>query len=709
MLKGLKESENQNHNIIVTNEYKEEINYKTPYEQTIEFKKIKEYLRGQNKLVYVTDTIKRLFKINVVNNLNYFKVISKENSIGYGGKRVIIYLRLSVEDLAKEDGNVSKSIVNQLLLLLQYCQKYELEIVAIFYEEDLSGSDECREEWNKSLAFCEYGHTDVYLCKAQARFARSMEFVEKYLHKKFIEWSVRFISLVDGVDTDNKSSKKTSQITAMSDEWKLEEQSINTRKTLQGKNRAGQWTAAFAPFGYKKDPADKYHLIIDEPAAKTVRIIYDMYANGKSYNQICIYLNENKIPTPSRYRKLQKSNYYCRFSPNGSEFWCVQSVKKILMDEVYDGILIQHRTEKLAYNIKKTRKVPRAEQIIVACTHEPIIKPEISKIVRAKFSAKKKKLELDNAKKEARNLIVIVESALNEYKKIAKDKQLEIASLIETLKDSYLSEDAKTITSNYNKLRNCVMSANNGLNKKIMEKTDALRIEKTRARACKDGKIHIFSQKVVCQCCGRTFAKRHYNYKGKENCSEKDYLYCKTKKSSHGYTCENNRSIKFNELYEVVLNELNNQIDKYYDLKTLKENYCEKEMYSDLKRDIESLKSEKQKLEQKIKSNNEKFVILYEDKASSVISADEFMFLKQKYKNDNDNYNIRIKKIEAEIIDLQDKFDRKKTEVNIFEKYKHLDQLDKITVDTFISKIVIGKVDEKTHQRDIKIIWNYAI
>ena len=73
MLKSLKESENQNHNIIVTNEYKEEINYKTPYEQTIEFKKIKEYLRGQNKLVYVTDTIKRLFKINVVNNLNYFK------------------------------------------------------------------------------------------------------------------------------------------------------------------------------------------------------------------------------------------------------------------------------------------------------------------------------------------------------------------------------------------------------------------------------------------------------------------------------------------------------------------------------------------------------------------------------------------------------------------------------------------------------------
>ena len=707
MLKNLKESENQNHNIIVTNEYKDKT--ETIYEQTIEFKKVKEYLKGQDKLIYVTDTIKNLFKINVVNNLNYFKPFSKENGVGYGGKRVIIYLRLSVEDLEKQDGNVSKSIVNQLLLLLQYCQKYDLNIVAIFYEEDLSGSDECREEWNKSLTFCELGHTDVYLCKAQARFARSMEFVEKYLHKKFIEWSVRFISLVDGVDTNNKSSKKTSQITAMADEWKLEEQSINTRKTLQGKNRAGQWTAAFAPFGYKKDPMDKYHLIVDEPAAKTVRIIYDMYANGKSYNQICIYLNEHKIPTPSRYRKIQGSNFYCRFNPNGSEYWCVQSVKKILMDEVYDGILIQHRTEKLAYNIKKKRKVPRNEQIIVACTHEPIIKSEISKIVRTKFSDKKKKVELENVKREARNLILVVENSLNEYKKVSKDKHLEILSLIDMLKDSYLSENVETIATNYNKLRNCVLSSSEGLNKKIMEKTDALRIEKTRARASKDGTVHIFSQKIVCQCCGRTFAKRHYDYKCKESLAEKDYLYCKTKKSSHGYTCENNRSIKFMELYNIILNELNKQIDKYYDLKTLKENYCEKEIYSELKRDVESLKTEKQKLEQKIKSNNEKFVILYEDKANGIISSDEFIFLKNKYQSDNNNYKIRISKIEKEISNLQNNFDKKKNQMNVFEKYKHLDKLDKVTVDTFISKIIIGKVDEKSNQRDVKIIWNYAI
>lgn len=44
-----------------------------------------------------------------------------------------------------------------------------------------------------------------------------------------------------------------------------------------------------------------------------------------------------------------------------------------------------------------------------------------------------------------------------------------------------------------------------------------------------------------------------------------------------------------------------------------------------------------------------------------------------------------------------------------FKKYKHIDKLDKIIIDTFISKILIGKVDEETKKRDIKIILNLEI
>ena len=45
----------------------------------------------------------------------------------------------------------------------------------------------------------------------------------------------------------------------------------------------------------------------------------------------------------------------------------------------------------------------------------------------------------------------------------------------------------------------------------------------------------------------------------------------------------------------------------------------------------------------------------------------------------------------------------------IFKKYKHIEKLDKVIIDTFISKILIGKINEETKKRDIKIIWNIEI
>ena len=47
--------------------------------------------------------------------------------------------------------------------------------------------------------------------------------------------------------------------------------------------------------------------------------------------------------------------------PDGSEFWNTDTIRKILMDETYDGALIQHRTENIAYNIDKRRKIPKHE------------------------------------------------------------------------------------------------------------------------------------------------------------------------------------------------------------------------------------------------------------------------------------------------------------------------------------------------------------
>ena len=679
------------------------------YIETIEFKTIKQLIKEEN-LEYITDYLRNLLQIKKPNNLNCFKNKTITRSIVYKdyGKRVVIYVRLSVEDLEKAEGNVSKSILNQLLMLLTYCKDKELEVVGIFYEEDISGGDGTRIEWNKSLLFCELGNADIYLCKSQARFARSIEFVEKYLHKKFVEWNIRFLSIVDNIDTNNIGNKKSSQITAMADEWKIEEQSVNTKRTLRSKNNAGQWTGSFAPFGYIEDPNDMYHFVIDEPAAKVVREIYKMSASGQGYRNICAILNERKIPSPSKYKKLQGSKYVCPTAPNGSENWNTDTIRKILMDETYDGVLIQHRTETISYHIKGRKKIPKSEQSIVACAHERIVDPVISKIVRDKFADRKKKKLLSEARIESNNLINTIQESLEEYKKLDKNKLAKINYAILDLKNTILTDDLKSIVEKFNTLREISSEISSDLFIKIQDNIQAFSATQTRSKPNKDGEIHIFSRKVYCKCCGKSFQKNRFKSGPKKNPTYKSYLQCRTKYKT-GVSCDNNGSIRSEVLEEIVLKEINEQIDKYYNRAKVEENYYEKKVHSNYQKSIDVLNKEKIELEKKINSNQDRFSMLYEDKASGIITADEFIMLKTKYQNDNDKYKERIININSEITELEVKNQQESDEKTIFEKYKTLTKLDKMVVDTFISKIIIGKVDPKTKKRDIKILWNVSV
>ena len=597
------------------------------YNSSVEFKAIKELIIEDN-LIYVSNFIKKLLNISKENDLSCFNPTNAIDNYSYqilNKKRVILYVRLSVEDLERKDTSVSKSILNQLLMLLQYCKDHDFEVVGIFYEEDISGGDENRPEWNKSLLFCEYGQTDIYICKTQSRFARDVEMIERYLHKRFIEWNIRFLSIVDHSDTSQKGNKLQRQITAIVDERKIEEQSINTKATLRGKNKAGQWTGSFACYGYIEDPNDQYHLVPDPSAAKIVQKIYESYAGGMGYFKICRYLNENNIPTPSKYKKLNGSNYVCPIAPSGSEFWNIDSIRKILKDETYDGILIQNRTETVAHNIKKKRKIPKNQQTIIACSHERIIDPKISRIVRDKLNAR-------------------------------------------------ITKNGETT--------NC------------------------RCKPGKNGEIHIFSQKVYCEECGKVFQKTSCKSGPRDNPTKKDYLLCRTHKRTCGTACTNNSSIRIEVLEELILNEINKQIEKYYNQSEFEKCYYEKKVNSNYEKDIKVLEEENLKFEKKVKEYTNRFSLLYEDRANEIITTTEFIMLKNNYNEEILKLNNLISTNENNIIKLKEKKERQLQEQDIFKEYRHIKKLDRYVVETFISKIVVGKINKETKKRTINIIWN---
>lgn len=306
---------------------------------------------------------------------------------------VAIYVRLSDEDRNKQSINdESESIQNQKSMLTEYCKERNWDVYDIYCDEDYSGADSNRPDFNRMLTDCEKGKINIVLCKSQSRFSRDMEVIERYLHDKFIEWEVRFIGVVDHTDTSDIANKKSRQINGLVNEWYLEDVSENIRKTLQHKRESGEFTGSFAPYGYAIDPENKNHLIIDEAVASVVRDVFEWYSQGWGYRKIVMQLNSMGIPSPTLYKEQNNSKFF-NANDQGSHskgLWTHPTIYRMLRNETYTGTLVQGKSHTVSYKNHRIKRVPESEWIKVRGTHEAIISPELWEKVRERLSSKQR-------------------------------------------------------------------------------------------------------------------------------------------------------------------------------------------------------------------------------------------------------------------------------------------------------------------------------
>ena len=240
-----------------------------------------------------------------------------------------VYCRLSKEDEEKT-ARESESIRNQRALLLAWAAEHGYRIYRVYTDEDYSGIDRARPGFNAMLADARAGRFEVILAKTQSRFTRDMELVEKYLHGLFPEWGVRFIAVLDHVDTCDPAGKKARQINGLINEWYLEDLSGNVRAVLDHKRRSGSYIASFALYGYRKDPQDHSRLLPDEPAAQVVRQIFALYLQGtaragspgRSTRRVCcrrpptaLSVLASRAPRPRRCGARQRCGAFCPRRP----------------------------------------------------------------------------------------------------------------------------------------------------------------------------------------------------------------------------------------------------------------------------------------------------------------------------------------------------------------------------------------------------------
>lgn len=306
---------------------------------------------------------------------------------------VAIYVRLSKEDLESHEKE-SESIQNQKSMLVNYAISQQWQIFNIYCDEDYSGAysgeENTRPEFNKMIDDASKGKFSIVLCKTQSRFSRNMEVIEQYIHGKFLEWGIRFISIVDNADTNVKGNKKSRQINSLINEWYLEDLSENVKAVYLDKMRRGEYLAAFPPYGYTKDKNNKNHLVINPETSQIVKQIFEWHLEGYGAAKISRMLNNRGIPNPRKYQEISGLRKTYMYKPDEPGLWRTTSISDILHNQTYCGDVVQHMKEKISYKSKALKKIPKNEMIIVPNMHEPIISREVYEQTQRNLALKRK-------------------------------------------------------------------------------------------------------------------------------------------------------------------------------------------------------------------------------------------------------------------------------------------------------------------------------
>lgn len=294
--------------------------------------------------------------------------------------RVAIYLRLSKEDddLSCSSGakSESNSISNQRKLIYDFMKLHpELELYDEYKDDGKSGSNFDRAEFQRMMKDIEAGKVNCVVVKDQSRFGRDYIDVGKYKEKIFPKLGVRFITINEGYDSLSATSSDDLAFTINSFVYDFYIRDISTkiRTNLTAKKQNGEYAGAFVAYGYVKDSNDKSKLVVDQFAADVVRDIFRWKIEGLSPQNIAVRLNELGIPSPAEYKKLSGSNYKTSFQTSSKAVWSHVSVRRILKNEIYLGVMIQGKRTTPNYKTKTVVTKAESEWLRVEGTHEAII------------------------------------------------------------------------------------------------------------------------------------------------------------------------------------------------------------------------------------------------------------------------------------------------------------------------------------------------
>ena len=295
---------------------------------------------------------------------------------------VALYIRLSKED---ENEGPSQSVQNQESLLREFVQQHRLSVFDTYVDDGWSGTNFDRPSFQRMIADIETKKVNMVITKDLSRLGRDYIMTGHYMERYFPEHRVRYISLLDGIDTGvDSTANDITPFRAIMNDMYAKDISKKIKSVKRDKQRKGQFIGGKPMYGYKMHPTEKNKIVIDEEVAPVVRRIFALALSGMSCRKIATTLNEEGVPTPATYCGWKVGN------PGPyTGLWSSERIAEMLKNETYIGNMVQGRMVKISYKSKKCLRQSPENWVVVEGTHEPIIDPETFQKVQLQVSSRK--------------------------------------------------------------------------------------------------------------------------------------------------------------------------------------------------------------------------------------------------------------------------------------------------------------------------------
>ena len=288
-------------------------------------------------------------------------------------KITALYERLSRDD---ELQGPSNSILNQQAFLEDYAKRNGFTNVFHFTDDGVSGTTFDRDGFKAMIAEVEAGNVEAIIVKDMSRFGRDYLKVGFYTDVLFRDKGVRFIAVNNGIDSDKQGDNDFTPFLNIMNEFYARDSSRKIKAIFKARMQDGKRVSPSVPYGYRRDPQDKQHLVVDEEAAAVVRRIFQMVIDGYGVKGIADALTADKVLIPSAYAKLHNPENDHSHGFHDPYHWSSTAVSYILEKQEYMGHTVLGKTISENYKTKKRRKAKPEELMIFHNTHKAIVDEE---------------------------------------------------------------------------------------------------------------------------------------------------------------------------------------------------------------------------------------------------------------------------------------------------------------------------------------------